>query len=121
MSLAWRNLQKPFYLETSLRILQMRPSLSCASRIAVPKLTLHTKHSMPPCDFSPEKYQSLAYSRVLAIHKQHLSPVDTAYFRKPLLLHQGHMEWLFDSEGNRYLDFFSGIVTVSVGHCHPLC
>ncbi|EDL03305.1 alanine-glyoxylate aminotransferase 2, isoform CRA_d [Mus musculus] len=53
MSLAWRNLQKPFYLETSLRILQMRPSLSLgASRIAVPKLTLHTKHSMPPCDFS---------------------------------------------------------------------
>ncbi|XP_021064162.1 alanine--glyoxylate aminotransferase 2, mitochondrial isoform X1 [Mus pahari] len=120
MSLAWRNLQKAFCLETSLRILQMRPSLSLgASRIAVPKLTLHTKHPMPPCDFSPEKYQSLAYSRVLAIHKQHLSPVDTAYFQKPLLLHQGHMEWLFDSEGNRYLDFFSGIVTVSVGHCHP--
>lgn len=28
-----------------------------ASRIYVPKLTLHTKHNMPPCDFSPEKYQ----------------------------------------------------------------
>ncbi|GAB1299246.1 Alanine--glyoxylate aminotransferase 2, mitochondrial [Apodemus speciosus] len=112
-----------------------------ASLISVPKLTLHTKHSMPPCDFSPEKYQSpgcpgtdrhspasapqvrelksLAYSRVLEIHKRHLSPVETAYFQKPLLLHQGHMEWLFDSEGNRYLDFFSGIVTVGVGHCHP--
>lgn len=63
--------------------------------------------------------QSLAYSRVLEIHKQHLSPVLTAYFPEPLLLHQGHMEWLFDHEGNRYLDFFSGIVTVSVGHCHP--
>ncbi|EGV92311.1 Alanine--glyoxylate aminotransferase 2, mitochondrial [Cricetulus griseus] len=74
---------------------------------------------MPSCDFSPERYQSLPYSRVLEIHKQHLSPVETAYFQKPLLLHQGHMEWLFDSEGNRYLDFFSGIVTVSVGHCHP--
>nr|prf Ala-glyoxylate aminotransferase 2 [Rattus norvegicus] len=119
MSLAWRTLQKAFYLETSLRILQMRPSLSCASRIYVPKLTLHTKHNMPPCDFSPRKYQSLAYNHVLEIHKQHLSPVNTAYFQKPLLLHQGHMEWLFDSEGNRYLDFFSGIVTVGVGHCHP--
>lgn len=63
--------------------------------------------------------QSLPYNRVLEIHKQHLSPVGTAYFQKPLLLHQGHMEWLFDVEGNRYLDFFSGIVTVSVGHCHP--
>ncbi|ELW53497.1 Alanine--glyoxylate aminotransferase 2, mitochondrial, partial [Tupaia chinensis] len=83
------------------------------------KLSLHTKPKMPPCDFTPERYQSLAYDRVLEIHKQHLSPVGTAYFQKPLLLHQGHMEWLFDSEGNRYLDFFSGIVTVSVGHCHP--
>lgn len=63
--------------------------------------------------------QSLAYERVLEIHSQHLAPMSTAYFPKPLLLHQGHMEWLFDYEGNRYLDFFSGIVTVSVGHCHP--
>ncbi|XP_012413544.1 alanine--glyoxylate aminotransferase 2, mitochondrial isoform X2 [Trichechus manatus latirostris] len=74
---------------------------------------------MPPCDFTPQKYKTLSYNRVLEIHKQHISPVVTAYFQKPLLLHQGHMEWLFDFEGNRYLDFFSGIVTVSVGHCHP--
>ncbi|XP_075399117.1 alanine--glyoxylate aminotransferase 2, mitochondrial isoform X3 [Tenrec ecaudatus] len=74
---------------------------------------------MPPCDFTPEKYKTLEYNRVLEIHKEHLSPVPTAFFQKPLLLHQGHMEWLFDAEGNRYLDFFSGIVTVSVGHCHP--
>ncbi|XP_076407883.1 alanine--glyoxylate aminotransferase 2, mitochondrial isoform X1 [Peromyscus maniculatus bairdii] len=128
MALAWRNLQKAFSLETSLRIPQMCPSSSRewkpgdmvgASWISVSRLTLHTKPSMPSCDFSPEKYQSLPYSRALEIHKKHLSPVETAYFQKPLLLHQGHMEWLFDSEGNRYLDFFSGIVTVSVGHCHP--
>ncbi|KAL2779803.1 alanine--glyoxylate aminotransferase 2, mitochondrial isoform b precursor, partial [Daubentonia madagascariensis] len=90
-----------------------------ASWTSVTKLSLHTKPRMPPCDFTPERYQSLDYNHVLEIHKQHLSPVATAYFQKPLLLHQGHMEWLFDSEGNRYLDFFSGIVTVSVGHCHP--
>ncbi|XP_026327888.1 uncharacterized protein LOC113236112 [Hyposmocoma kahamanoa] len=29
------------------------------------------------------------------------------------------MQWLFDHEGKRYLDLFGGIVTVSVGHCHP--
>ncbi|CAH6787364.1 Agxt2 [Phodopus roborovskii] len=119
MALAWRKLRKAFYLETSLRILHLCPPSSCAPWISVPRLSLHTKPSMPPCDFSPERYQSLPYSRALEIHKQHLSPVETAYFQKPLLLHQGHMEWLFDSEGNRYLDFFSGIVTVSVGHCHP--
>jgi 4-aminobutyrate aminotransferase len=27
--------------------------------------------------------------------------------------------YLYDVEGNRYLDFFGGILTVSVGHCHP--
>ncbi|KAM7320758.1 hypothetical protein ACRRTK_020011 [Alexandromys fortis] len=63
--------------------------------------------------------ETVPRSRAREIHKLHISPVETAYFQKPLMLHQGHMEWLFDSEGNRYLDFFSGIVTVSVGHCHP--
>src|SRR5678816_4082708 len=29
------------------------------------------------------------------------------------------MQYLFDETGRRYLDFFAGIVTVSVGHCHP--
>ncbi|XP_035147586.1 alanine--glyoxylate aminotransferase 2, mitochondrial isoform X2 [Callithrix jacchus] len=120
MTLVWRHLPRPLCLVTStLRILEMRPFLSCASWKSVTKLGLHTRPKMPPCDFTPEKYQSLGYNRVLEIHKKHLSPVVTAFFQKPLLLHQGHMEWLFDAEGNRYLDFFSGIVTVSVGHCHP--
>jgi len=29
------------------------------------------------------------------------------------------MQWLWDDQGQRYLDLFGGIVTVSVGHCHP--
>uniref|UniRef100_H2ZRA2 Alanine--glyoxylate aminotransferase 2, mitochondrial n=1 Tax=Ciona savignyi TaxID=51511 RepID=H2ZRA2_CIOSA len=33
---------------------------------------------------------------------------------------QGKMQWLWDHEGRRYLDMFAGIVTVSVGHCHPV-
>ncbi|XP_009447587.1 alanine--glyoxylate aminotransferase 2, mitochondrial isoform X3 [Pan troglodytes] len=121
MTLIWRHLLRPLCLVTSApRILEMHPFLSLGtSWTSVTKLSLHTKPRMPPCDFMPERYQSLGYNRVLEIHKEHLSPVVTAYFQKPLLLHQGHMEWLFDAEGNRYLDFFSGIVTVSVGHCHP--
>ncbi|XP_033035233.1 alanine--glyoxylate aminotransferase 2, mitochondrial isoform X3 [Trachypithecus francoisi] len=120
MTLVWRHLLRPLCLVTSApRILEMHPFLSRASWTSVTKLSLHTRPRMPSCDFMPERYQSLGYNRVLEIHKEHLSPVVTAYFQKPLLLHQGHMEWLFDAEGNRYLDFFSGIVTVSVGHCHP--
>ncbi len=29
------------------------------------------------------------------------------------------MQYLYDEDGKRYLDAFAGIVTVSVGHCHP--
>jgi acetylornithine/N-succinyldiaminopimelate aminotransferase len=31
----------------------------------------------------------------------------------------GRGSWLFDDEGNRYLDFIAGIATNSLGHCHP--
>lgn len=42
-----------------------------------------------------------------------------AYYKQPVQFVQGHKQWLFDSTGRRYLDLFAGIVTVSVGHCHP--
>ncbi|XP_036919049.1 alanine--glyoxylate aminotransferase 2, mitochondrial isoform X2 [Sturnira hondurensis] len=122
MTLAWRLVTRTLHLDTSSpRTPKMCPSLSlsCAWWGSVTKVGLHTKPRMPPCDFTPERYQSLPYDRVLEVHKRHLSPVLKAYFSEPLLLHQGHGQWLFDYEGNRYLDFFSGIVTVCVGHCHP--
>ena len=31
----------------------------------------------------------------------------------------GRGSWLFDEEGNRYLDFIGGIATNSLGHGHP--
>ncbi|XP_075444085.1 alanine--glyoxylate aminotransferase 2, mitochondrial isoform X2 [Ascaphus truei] len=74
---------------------------------------------MPPCDFEPQNYESLPYERILEIRKQNLSPALVTIFKKPILLHQGYMQWVFDSEGRRYLDLFGGIVTISVGHCHP--
>ena len=29
------------------------------------------------------------------------------------------MQYLWDIEGNKYLDFFGGILTIGVGHCNP--
>ena len=57
--------------------------------------------------------------RTKQIRKENLNPAMAAYYRSPLLIHQGSMQWLWDHEGRRYLDMFGGIVTVSVGHCHP--
>lgn len=41
------------------------------------------------------------------------------FYQKPLLITRGERQFLYDSDGNKYLDMFGGIVTVSVGHCHP--
>jgi 4-aminobutyrate aminotransferase-like enzyme len=32
---------------------------------------------------------------------------------------RGQGQFLYDEQGKEYLDMFAGIVTVSVGHCHP--
>ncbi|WP_411026920.1 aminotransferase class III-fold pyridoxal phosphate-dependent enzyme, partial [Salmonella sp. s55044] len=33
-------------------------------------------------------------------------------------LNQGHMQWLFDHTGKRYLDMYAGVLITSVGHCN---
>ena len=43
----------------------------------------------------------------------------STYYKEPLPFVKGEGKWLFDTRGRRYLDFFGGIVTVSLGHCHP--
>ncbi len=53
------------------------------------------------------------------MRREFLSPALVAYYREPIMIVEGHMQWLFDETGRRYLDAFAGIVTVSVGHCHP--
>jgi len=56
---------------------------------------------------------------VIALRQQYLTPGLITYYRDPLLVVEGHMQYLWDERGRRYLDAFAGIVTVSVGHCHP--
>jgi len=40
-------------------------------------------------------------------------------YREPLLIAEGHMQYVWDETGRQYLDAFAGVVTISVGHCHP--
>ena len=35
------------------------------------------------------------------------------------MLVEGRMQYVWDEKGKRYLDGLGGIVTISVGHCHP--
>jgi hypothetical protein len=48
-----------------------------------------------------------------------INPATFLYYKEPIMLVEGHGQWLFDEKGRRYLDAFAGIVTVSCGHSHP--
>ena len=52
-------------------------------------------------------------------HKQYLFPSISTYYSDPLVTDHASMQHLWDVEGNKYLDFFGGIVTISVGHANP--
>jgi 4-aminobutyrate aminotransferase len=41
------------------------------------------------------------------------------YYKEPLPFVRGEGKWLFGADGKKYLDFFGGILTVSLGHCDP--
>jgi 4-aminobutyrate aminotransferase len=56
---------------------------------------------------------------VRAKHKEFLFPCVANYYEEPVVLVRGEGTHAFDAEGRDYLDFFGGILTVSVGHCHP--
>ena len=52
-------------------------------------------------------------------HQEFLWPCVANYYAKPLVAERGSMQYLWDIEGRRYLDFFGGILTISVGHANP--
>src|SRR5579863_9698717 len=56
---------------------------------------------------------------ILRKHKEYLFPSQTVYFADPLVTDHASMQYLWDADGKKYLDFFGGIVTISVGHANP--
>ena len=78
-----------------------------------------TRLKMPASDHVPQKYTGPSRAELLAMRKQYTNPAIFTLYGEPLLIVEGHMQWLFDETGKRYLDMFAGIVTVSCGHCHP--
>ncbi len=51
-------------------------------------------------------------------HKEFLFPATIQYYEEPIALTEGKGLRVRDADGNEYLDFFGGILTVSLGHAH---
>ena len=74
---------------------------------------------LPPFKDQPKKYDGPSADEVLRLRQQFLNPGIFLYYKKPLMLVEGKMQYVWNERGKRYLDALGGIVTISVGHCHP--
>jgi 4-aminobutyrate aminotransferase len=59
------------------------------------------------------------HAQLLEKQKKYLWPNHILYYTEPLALDRGEGLYVWDTQGNRYLDFFAGILTTSVGYGQP--
>jgi 4-aminobutyrate aminotransferase len=67
---------------------------------------------------NPQEQRSTV-SDAVRKHKEFLFPAVATYYQEPIALVKGEGEHVWDDQGNRYLDCFGGVLTVSVGHANP--
>ena len=51
-------------------------------------------------------------------HKKYLFDAVKNFYKEPLVITEGNGFYVSDPDGNNYLDFFGGILTVSLGHAN---
>jgi 4-aminobutyrate aminotransferase-like enzyme len=55
---------------------------------------------------------------IILASQEHLFPAVFHYYQDPLVITRAKDQFVWDGDGNQYLDFFGGILVVSVGHCN---
>ncbi len=55
---------------------------------------------------------------IILAQKEFIFPSVFTYYKEPLVIDHAKNQYVCDIDGKQYLDFFGGIVTVSVGHCN---
>ncbi|MEM7305326.1 MAG: aspartate aminotransferase family protein [Planctomycetota bacterium] len=66
-----------------------------------------------------DQHTSSTSERVRHLHEEYLLPAIANYYEESVVLESGSGLRVRDADGNEYLDFFGGILTVSVGHSDP--
>ena len=57
-------------------------------------------------------------AEIIEKHRKYLFSCVANYYKEPLVVDHAKGSTVVDVEGREYLDFFGGIVTISVGHCN---
>ncbi|HVG19939.1 MAG TPA: aspartate aminotransferase family protein [Blastocatellia bacterium] len=68
---------------------------------------------------APDVTEKSSTADLIAKQKEFIWSCAATYYAEPLALERGEGMYVWDSEGNRYLDCFGGVLTTSVGHARP--
>lgn len=63
--------------------------------------------------------EKVSSNEIVSKHKEYIWPCAATYYEHPIALERGEGMYVWDTEGNRYLDCFGGVLTTSVGHARP--
>lgn len=74
---------------------------------------------MPRANVELSKYTGPSHEEVFATRKKHMPAFQFYFYKEPLLITEGHGQYLFDYKGKQYLDLCAGISVVNCGHAHP--
>jgi 4-aminobutyrate aminotransferase-like enzyme len=61
----------------------------------------------------------IGVEEILRKKQDYLIPCVYHFFKKPMQLVRGEMQYLYDNTGKQYLDCFAGVSVVNCGHCNP--
>lgn len=60
----------------------------------------------------------MSTAEIIERYQNVMFPAAAPYHANPIVVDHAKDQFLWDVEGNKYLDFFGGVLTVSVGHCN---
>ena len=56
---------------------------------------------------------------VLELRREYLMPCLGYFYQEPPVFVRGEMQYLYDNNGKKYLDFFAGVSVMNCGHSNP--
>jgi alanine-glyoxylate transaminase/(R)-3-amino-2-methylpropionate-pyruvate transaminase len=79
------------------------PARSYASSAATPEVA-GTLPTIPPFDHTPLPYDGPSKEEVMEMRQKYLNPTKFLHFKKPVMIVEGKMQYLYDETGRRFLD-----------------
>jgi 4-aminobutyrate aminotransferase len=68
---------------------------------------------------APDVTEKYSTADLISKQKEFIWPCAATYYAEPIALERGEGMYVWDTEGNRYLDCFGGVLTTSIGHARP--